>query len=161
MAVLHGQGGASPLELTDNGTPVSALIAAGRRNGDSYEAELRRELARIEQDKAKKKADFEAEITEASRAQASGAEIDPIMRLLLQATKPNSMQPSPGIPENRRLPERVGSLRRADGCYRPATRGRRPRQGGQGDRRQRPKRLCVRLARNSPMVDIGQPRTGP
>ena len=84
MAILHGQGGASPLELTEDGTPVSALIAAARRNGESYEAELRRELARIEQDKAKKKADFEAEITEASRAQASGAEIDPMMSMLLQ-----------------------------------------------------------------------------
>ena len=84
MAVLHGQGGASPPELTEDGTPVSALLAAARRNGESYEAELRRELARIEQDKAQKKADFEAEITEASRAQANGAEIDPMMRLLLQ-----------------------------------------------------------------------------
>ena len=84
MAVLHGQGGASPLELTDDSTPVSALIAAARRNGESYEAELCRELVRIEQDKAKKKADFEAEITEASRAQASGAEIDPMMSMLLQ-----------------------------------------------------------------------------
>ena len=84
MAVLYGQGGASALELTEDGTPVSALLAAARRNGESYEAELRRELARIERDKAKKKADFEAEITEASRAQANGVEIDPMMRLLLQ-----------------------------------------------------------------------------
>ena len=72
MAVLHGQGGASPLELTEDGTPVSALIAAARRNGESYEAELRRELARIEQDKAKKKADFEAEITEAAALRPTG-----------------------------------------------------------------------------------------
>jgi hypothetical protein len=63
---------------------VSAVVAAARRNGKSYEAELRRELARIERDKAKKKADFEAEITAASRAQANGAEIDPMMRLLLK-----------------------------------------------------------------------------
>jgi hypothetical protein len=84
MAVLHGQGGAPPLELTEDGTPVSALIAAARRNGDSYEAELRRELARIEADRARKKAAFETEIAEARRAQANGAEIDPMMSMLLQ-----------------------------------------------------------------------------
>ena len=85
------QGGASPLEQTEDGAPMSALLRVARGNSDERAlAELRVETRRIEAKLAQEREEHEAHLAEAAARLSRGEKIDGLTELLLRARAANA-----------------------------------------------------------------------
>ena len=88
---VYQGGGASPLEQTEDGAPMSALLRVARGSSDERAlAELRAEVQRIEAKLAQEKQEREARLAEAAERLSRGEEIDGLTALLLHAKASNA-----------------------------------------------------------------------
>ena len=97
IGVFHG--GASPLEQTEDGAPMSALLRAARGNADERAlAELRAEVQRIESKLAQDRQEHEEHLRDASERLSRGEEVEGITQLLLRARAANAERATPARP---------------------------------------------------------------
>jgi hypothetical protein len=95
QAVFHGgpnQVGNMPTAvelLAEDAIATPLLTSAAARQSSDYEAELRRELRRIDAEREEARAAQEAELNAARAAKANGADLDGPMRMLLEVKDSN------------------------------------------------------------------------
>ena len=105
IGIFHGGSGmSSPLEQTEDGAPVSALLRAARSNSDERAlAELRAETRRIEAKLAQEREEQEAHLAEAAARLSRGEKIDGLTELLLRARAANAERDSAAKSAPKRL----------------------------------------------------------
>jgi hypothetical protein len=95
QAVFHGgpnQVGNMPTAvelLAEDAIATPLLTSAAARQSSDYEAELRRELRRIDAEREEARAAQEAELNAARAAKANGEDLDGPMRMLLEVKDSN------------------------------------------------------------------------
>jgi len=91
IGIFHGSGASSPMEQTEDGSPVSALLARARGTPDERAlGELRAEIQRIESKLAQDRQEQEKHLRDASERLSRGEEVEGITQLLLRARAANA-----------------------------------------------------------------------